>query len=188
IALRELALRKMAERVDRQMTDYRADQAIDRTWPAAERLLVCVTPGPTSASIVRAPRRMAASLRSPWIAVHVETPTDSRLSTASQERLADTLNLARRLGGEVVTLGGADATGEIIAYARQRNVTKIIVGKTLRPRWREIVFGSFLYELTRRCGDIDVYVIRGEEESSPRRSTFATQPTNFAAYAIAIGT
>jgi two-component system, OmpR family, sensor histidine kinase KdpD len=188
IALRELAFRKMAERVDRQMTDYRKDQAIQQTWPAADRLLVCITPGPTSASLVRATRRMAASIRSPWIAVHVETPADGRLSTASQERLADTLNLARRLGGEVVTLGGADATGEIIAYARQRNVTKIIVGKTLRPRWREILFGSFLYKLTRRCGDIDVYVIRGEEESSPRRTTFATRPTNFAAYAIAIAT
>src|SRR5438270_9268572 len=113
IALRELALRKMAERVDRQMTDYRTGQAIQQTWPAADRLLVCITPGPTSASLVRATRRMAASLRSPWIAVHVETPADSRLGTSAQNRLAETLNLARRLGGEIVTLGGADATGEI---------------------------------------------------------------------------
>jgi two-component system sensor histidine kinase KdpD len=185
IALRELALRKMAERVDRQMTDYRTGQAIQQTWPAADRLLVCITPGPTSASLVRATRRMAASLRSPWIAVHVETPADSRLSASAQERLAEALNLARRLGGEVVTLGGIDATGEIIAYARQRNVTKIIVGKTLRPRWREILFGSFLYELTRRCGDIDVYVIRGEEESRPRPKPLASRPPNFVAYAIA---
>ena len=188
IALRELALRKMAERVDRQMTDYRTNQAIQQTWPAADRLLVCITSGPTSASLVRATRRMAASLRSPWIAVHVETPADSRLSSSARERLADTLNLARRLGGEVVTLGGADATGEIIAYARQRNVTKIIVGKTLTPRWREIVFGSFLYQLTRRCGDIDVYVIRGEEEQFTRSAAQASEPTNFAAYTIAIAT
>ena len=90
IALRELALRKMAERVDRQMTDYRTDQAIQQTWPAAERLLVCVTPGPTSASLVRATRRMAASLRAPWIAVHVETPADARLQPADRERLAET--------------------------------------------------------------------------------------------------
>src|SRR5262249_9146090 len=146
IALRELALRKMAERVDRQMTDYRADQAIQQTWPAAERLLVCITPGPTSPSLVRATRRMAASLRAQWIAVHVETPRDARLGPADRERLAATLHLARRLGGEVVTLGGTDATGEVIAYARQRNVTKIIVGKSLQPRWRELMRGSFVYE------------------------------------------
>ena len=173
IALRELALRKMAERVDRQMIDYRADKAIAATWPAAERLLVCVTPGPTSASLVRATRRMAGSLRAPWIAVHVETPDDVRLQSAERERLAETLHLARRLGAEVVTLGGTDATGEIIDYARRRNVTKIIVGKTMQPRWREWMRGSFVYELTRRCGDIDVYVITGGE-ASPQRSTKKT--------------
>jgi two-component system sensor histidine kinase KdpD len=168
IALRELALRKMAERVDRQMTDYRADRAIAVTWPAAERLLVCVTPGPTSASLVRATRRMAASLRAPWIAVHVETPDDARLRPIDRERLAETLHAARRLGAEVVTLSGTDVTGEIIAYARQRNVTKIIVGKTMQSRWREWMRGSFVYELTRRCGDIDVYVITGGEPSLQR--------------------
>ena len=126
---------------------------------------MCVTPGPTSASLVRATRRMAASLRAPWIAVHVETPADARLRPADRERLAETLHLARRLGGEVVTLGGTDVAGEIVAYARQRNVTKIIVGKTLQPRWRELVRGSFVYELARRCGDIDVYVISGDSES-----------------------
>jgi two-component system, OmpR family, sensor histidine kinase KdpD len=169
IALRELALRKMAERVDRQMTDWRADQAIERTWPAAERLLVCVGPGPASASLARATRRMAASLRAPWLAVHVETPADAQLSQADRQRLAETLHLARQLGGEVITLGGTDMAGEIIAYARQRNVTRIIVGKTLLPRWRELLRGSFVYELTRRSGDIDVYVISGDEQPHPAR-------------------
>jgi two-component system, OmpR family, sensor histidine kinase KdpD len=185
IALRELALRKMAERVDRQMTDYRADQAIQQTWPAADRLLVCITAGPTSASLVRATRRMAASLRAPWIAAHVETPADARLNSAARERLAETIHLARRLGAEVVTLGGADATGEIIDYARRRNVTKIIVGKTLQSRWREWLRGSFLNELTRRCGDIDVYVIRGEESAAPRPAAAAEQGIAPRPYAVA---
>ncbi len=166
IALRELALRKMAERVDRQMTDYRADQAIRATWPAAERLLVCVTPGPTSAQLVRAARRMAASLRAPWLAVHVETPRDARLPAADRERLAETLHLARRLGGEVLTLAGEDIAGEVIACAHERNVTKIIVGKTLQPRWRDLLRGSILYELARRCGDIDIYIISGDAAAS----------------------
>jgi two-component system sensor histidine kinase KdpD len=167
IALRELALRKMAERVDRQMTEYRTDQAIHATWPAAERLLVCVTPSPTSPSLVRATRRMSTSLRAPWIAVHVETPADARLSSADRERLAETLHLARRLGGEVVTLGGEDTASEVVAYARDRNVSKIIVGKTLHSRWRDLVRGSFLYELARDCGDIDIYIISGDEHSHP---------------------
>jgi two-component system sensor histidine kinase KdpD len=188
IALRELALRKMAERVDRQMTDYRTDQLIDKTWPAAERLLVCVTPGPTSPSLVRATRRMAASLRAPWIAVHVETPADARLRPTDRERLAETLQLARRLGGEVVTLGGADPTSEIVAYARQRNVTKIIVGKTLHSRWREFLRGSFVYEIARRCGDIDVYVISGEPIPGRPPSAGDERPLRMAGYAVALAT
>lgn len=186
IALRELALRKMAERVDRQMTDYRSDQAIDKTWPAAERLLVCVTPGPTSPSLVRATRRMAASLRAPWIAVHVETPADARLRPADRERLAETLQLARRLGGEVVTLGGADPTGEIVAYARTRNVTKIIVGKTLHSRWREFLRGSFVNEITRRSRDIDVYVISGEATPTQRPSGDDDRPVRLQGYAMSL--
>ncbi|HEX5103927.1 MAG TPA: sensor histidine kinase KdpD [Pirellulaceae bacterium] len=186
IALRELALRKMAERVDRQMTDYRTDQAIEKTWPAAERLLVCVTPGPTSPSLVRATRRMAASLRAPWIAVHVETPTDARLRPSDRERLAETLQLARRLGGEVVTLGGADSVGEIVAYARQHNVTKIIVGKTLHSRWRELIRGSFIYDLARRCGDIDVYVISGESTAATRHPAGDERPVRLAGYGAAL--
>jgi two-component system sensor histidine kinase KdpD len=186
LALRELALRKMAERVDRQMTDYRTERAIDATWPAAERLLVCVTPGPTSPSLVRAARRMASGLRAPWIAAHVETPSDARLTPADRQRLAETLHLARRLGGEVVTLGGADGPGEIVAYARRRNVTKIIVGKSLLPRWREFLRGSFVNELARQSGDIDVYVIRGEATPrSPPAPEPAPQPLR-SRYAAAI--
>lgn len=186
IALRELALRKMAERVDRQMTDYRTDQAIDATWPAAERLLVCVTPGPTSPSLVRAARRMASGLRAPWLAVHVETPRDARLTAADRQRLAETLHLARGLGGEVVTLGGDDPADEIIAYARQRNVTKIIVGKTLQPRWKEILRGSFVNELARQSGDIDVYVIRGEASPRLRPAAEPVSPPQLIGYAAAV--
>ncbi len=187
IALRELALRKMAERVDRQMTDWRADQAIDKTWPAAERLLVCVGPGPASASLVRATRRMAASLRAPWLTVHVETPAAARLSKADRQRLAETIHLARQLGGEVVTLGGTDVAGEIVAYARKRNVTRIIVGKTLLSRWRELLRGSFVYELTRRSGDIDVYVISGDGQSPPVRPTDEPAPLRrYAGYVEAV--
>src|SRR5262245_28756450 len=188
IALRELALRKMAERVDRQVTAWRTDQAIETTWPVAERLLVCIGPGPSSASLVRATRRMAASLRAPWVAAHVETPADARLSSADRQQLAQTIHLARRLGAEVVTLGGTDPAGEIVAYSRRRNVTKIIVGKTLQPRWRELVRGSFVYELSRRSGDIDVYVISGEATTAQRPAAEIVSSRQYTGYIVALST
>jgi two-component system sensor histidine kinase KdpD len=166
IALRELALRRTADRVGTQMEDYREEHAISGTWPARERLLVCVGPSPFAARLVRAARRMAASLKAPWVAVHVETPADANLDERGRERLAKTLHLAEQLGGETATLSGHDLAEELIHYARTRNVTKIIVGKPQRPRWREWLHGSLVYELTRKCGDIDVYVISGDPEKA----------------------
>lgn len=164
IALRELALRRTAERVGEQMDVYRDEHAVQGTWPARERLLVCVGPSPFAGRLVRATRRMAASLKSPWVAVHVETPGDANLSNADREQLTQTLRLVEQLGGETTTLSGQNVTEELIQYARSRNVTKIVVGKPKQPRWKELFRGSLVYELTRRCGDIDVYVISGDPQ------------------------
>ena len=164
IALRELALRRTAERVGAQMEDYREAHAVAGTWPARERLLVCVGPSPFAARLVRATRRMAVGLKAPWVAVHVETPAEANRSEADRERLAQTFQLAEQLDGETAALSGHDLADELIHYARSRNVTKIIVGKPNRPRWREWFGGSLVYELTRKCGDIDVYVISGDPE------------------------
>jgi two-component system sensor histidine kinase KdpD len=166
IALRELALRRTAERVGAQMEDYREAHAVAGTWPARERLLVCVGPSPFAARLVRATRRMAASLKAPWVAVHVETPAEANLSEADREGLAQTLRLAEQLDGQTATLSGHNLADELIHYARSRNVTKIIVGKPKRSRWREWLGGSLVYELTRKCGDIDVYVISGDPEKT----------------------
>lgn len=160
-ALRELALRRTAERVNAQLQNYRKDQAIEGTWPTAEKLLVCVGPSPLSARLIRAARRMAAGLRCAWVAVHVETPT-AATRDADRDRLQQNLRLAEQLGAATGTLAGADPVQEIVRYAREQNVTKIVVGKPQQPRWRELIRGSFVYELTRNCGDIDVYVISGE--------------------------
>ena len=175
IALRELALRKAAERVGAQMEDYREQQGVSGVWPVHERLLVCVGPSPFSTRLVRATRRIAGSLKAPWVAVHVETPADSRLSESDREQLSQTLHLAEQLGGETATITGHNLTDELIHYARSRNVNKIIVGKPNRSRWKEWLQGSLVYELTRKCGDIDVYVITGdrEEKSSSARQQIA---------------
>jgi two-component system sensor histidine kinase KdpD len=166
IALRELALRRTAERVDAQMQVYRSAHAITETWPTTERLLVSVSPSPLSVRLVRAARRMAARLRAEWLAVYVETPASLRLPEADRDRVVHTLRLAEQLGAETVTLSGQNVSEELLNYARTRNVSKIVVGKPRRPRWKEIVFGSTVDELARNTDDIDVYVISGEHDDS----------------------
>ena len=132
IALRELALRRTAERVDAQMRGYMAERGIRETWAAAERLLVCIGPSRTAVRLVRATRRMAARLHADWVALHVETPGDQRLSPADREEILRALELAEQLGGRAVTLSGQSVADEILAYARAHNVTRIVVGKPER--------------------------------------------------------
>ena len=162
IALRELALRCTADRVDAEMRAYMRDQAIPKTWPVMERLMVCVSPSPHSASVVRAAKRMATGLRAPWIVAYVETPALARLAEADQRRVNETLRLAEQLGAETATLSGPRISEEVLMYARARNVTKIILGKPTRPLWRRIVTGSIVDRLVRISGDIDIYVISRE--------------------------
>jgi two-component system sensor histidine kinase KdpD len=166
IALRELALRTTAARVDVQMERYRREHALPEVWPVAERILVCVSPSPFAMRVVRGARRMAAGLRADWVVVTVETPAQARLPQADRDRVVQTLRLAEQLGAETATLTGHDVAGEVLAYARRRNATRIVVGKPARPRWREVVYGSVVNDLVRRSGDIDVYVITGEREGA----------------------
>ncbi len=176
IALRELALRATAERVDAQMRVYRTEHGIQRVWPTGERILVGVSPSPASARLVRAARRMAGSLHAEWIAAYVETPASVRLSETERKRVAEHLRLAEQLGAETVTLSGQSAAQESLAYARAHNVTKIVVGKPTHPRWRDLFGQSFLDEMVRSSGGIDVYVISGDDaEGRPVAAAEATR-------------
>jgi two-component system sensor histidine kinase KdpD len=167
MALRELALRHTADRVDEQMQRYMQDHAIPTTWPATERLLVCVGPSPLSARLVRAGKRMATRLRAEWLVVYVETPAHIRLSQAARDQVASTLRQAEKLGAQTSALSGPRVSEEVLRYARQRNVTQIVVGKPARPRWRERLFGSVVDDLVRESGAIDVYVISGDSDAAP---------------------
>ncbi len=169
IALRELALRRTAERVDAQMQRYRLEHAVPQTWPTAERVLVCIAASPYAIRLVRAARRMAARLQAEWLAVYVETPAQLRMAEADRDQLERTLQLAEQLGAETVTLTGNDVAEEVLAYARRRNVTKLVVGKPAVSRWRELLHGSFVDRLIRGSGEIDVYVISGSAEDEPAR-------------------
>ena len=132
IALRELALRRTAERVDQQMEIYRRDHAVVRTWPAAETIMVCVNTKPRGPRLIRAARQMASGLHAKWIAVYVQIPRHLRQPQTDRDRLVQTLRLAEQLGAEAVTLTGDNVAQELLSYARSRNVTKIIVGKPVR--------------------------------------------------------
>jgi len=167
IALRELTLRRAAQRVDAQMRGYMLEHGIRETWPAGERLLVCIGPNPASTRLIRSGKRMAAGFNADWIVVFVEAP-GLRISASDREQLARNLQLAQELGAQTVSVGGLNVAAEILAYARDHNVTKILVGKPTHARWRDRLFGSVHDQLVRGSGDIDVYVITGEvDEGRP---------------------
>lgn len=187
IALRELALRRTAERVDQQMEVYRRDHAVVRTWPAAETIMVCVNMKPRGPRLIRAARQMAADLHAKWIAVYVQIPRHLRLPQAERDRLVQTMRLAEQLGAETVTLSGENVAQELLSYARSRNATKIILGKPVRSRWKEWIFGSVVSKLIHQSGEIDIYVITGEAgEGQPlvRRSLRRTSGMSWYAYAV----
>ncbi|MFM0627911.1 DUF4118 domain-containing protein [Paraburkholderia xenovorans] len=164
IALRELALRRTADRVDAQMREYRADRSIQRIWQARERLLVCVGPGPEAPMLVRAAARLAASLKADWIAVYVETPALQRLPDARRERTLNALKLAAELGAETATLAAADAAVALISYAQARNVSKLVAGASARTgvrRWLRRPLGERIAEKT---ADLDLTLIRASSE------------------------
>jgi len=176
IALRELSLRKTAERVNAQALDWRQEHAIDRIWPISERLLVCVGSSPMSAKLVRGARRMAASLRAPWTALHVEIEGRAALNSADQQRLEQNLRLAEELGAKVDTVSDEEFSTAVLRYAREHNVTKIIVGKPQQSRWRDLLRGAFVDDLIRRSEDIDVYVISGDEGERAATHTAVQAP------------
>ncbi len=178
IALREMALRRTAERVNQQMEVYRRDHAVVATWPAAETILVCVNLKSRGPMLVRAARKMATGLHARWIAVYVQTSKHLRLPDLERSQGVETLRLAERMGADTATLTGDDVSAQLLAYARSRNVTKIIVGKPLRSRWKEWLFGSVVDDLVRGSGDIDIYVMTGEAGAGKPLVAGLLQPTS----------
>jgi two-component system sensor histidine kinase KdpD len=169
IALRELALRKTADRVDQAMREYREEKSVRGAWAARERLLVAVGPDSQAESLVRAGKRAADRLDAEWLVVYVETPDLLRLSEHERNRRISVLRLATSLGAEAITLGGPSASQELLEYARTRNVSRILVGSSNRPRWRRLLRSSVTEQLLESSRDIDVMVIarnRSAERSS----------------------
>ena len=162
-ALRELALRRTALRVDEQMRSYMREHAIAGPWAAGERVIVCLDPGPGVANAVRAAKRSADALDAELIALYVETDRHATLSEAEHARLAEAQRLAARLGAEIVTVPGRSVVEEIVAFARSRNATRVVVGKSRRSRWFELRHGSVVDELVRSGSGLAVEVAPSAE-------------------------
>ncbi len=164
-ALRELALRRVTERVHADVETARHGRGGNDVWPTGETLLVCVGPSPSSASVVRSAKRLANAIQAELVAVHIENASTQQLSPEARNRLVNHLRLAERLGAETVTLAGDDLVTETLALARRKNVTKIVIGKSESPRRWFRKRASITDRLIQDSGEIDIYVIRGKADS-----------------------
>ncbi|KAB2698159.1 sensor histidine kinase KdpD [Ochrobactrum sp. Kaboul] len=190
-ALRELALRRTAQRVDEQLLTHMRAHAIEGPWAAGDRILVAVDERPRSASLVRYARRLADRLRAPWAVIHIETPRSANMSEDEKDRLSATMRLAEQLGGEPIIIPGQSVAEDIIRYASTHNFTQVVAGKSAKPRWREIVEGSIGHDLIRRAGAIDVHITAGidqEAASTARKVKTAAPSASLQILPYAIGT
>jgi two-component system sensor histidine kinase KdpD len=175
-ALRELALRRTAQRVDEQLLSHMRAHAIAGPWAAGERVLVCVSEAPSTAGLIRYAKRLADRLQVPWTAIYVETARTQRLSDIERDRIADHLRLAERLGASTITIPGRNIADEVVAYATANNITQIVIGKSNRSRWFEILHGSVVHELVRKTGQISVHVISADDSEAVPAKSVETGP------------
>lgn len=168
IALRELALRVTAERVGAQVLLYRKGLGIKHIWSTNEKILVCVSSGSESLQLIRAARRLATSLQGEWIAAHVDSPRNN-LTPEQRNTVIKHLQVANRLGAETIILNGYDIVKTLMTYAREQNITLIMIWKQIRPRWKDIFVFHMADELMRHSGEIDVYIMTGSRDNEAEK-------------------
>jgi two-component system sensor histidine kinase KdpD len=165
-ALREMALRVVAEHVDRDLREIMSEQKIPGPWKSGDRLLVAVSASPYSERLIRYTRRLASSMEASWIVANIEQPRP--LSQEEQTRLTRYLALARQLGAEVISTSGSDIGEALLRIARQHNVSQIVIGKPLGWRWITLLKRDPLRWLMRNSGNIDIHMIPADESVQPR--------------------
>ena len=179
IALRELALRATAARVNEQTLTYREAQSIQKSWPTTEKLLVCITPEASASKLVRAAKRMATRLQAEWFVVYIETNHRNELSKIERHHLLNQFRLAESLGAKTSTLNGRDYVEELLQFARDHNVTKIVMDKYFRQKHKHFIFENIADKLIRNSGDIDIYLIQGGYDKNLRLlPTLHLRPTS----------
>src|SRR6516225_12245929 len=166
-ALREMALRIVAEHVDRSLRDLMSEEKISGPWKSGDRLLVAVSASPYSERLIRYSRRLAASMEATWIVANIERPRP--LSQHEQTRLTRYLALARQLGAEVISTPGTDVGEALLRVAGQHNVTQIVIGKPLGTRLTSFWRRDPLRWLMRHSGNIDIHMIPADESQQTRR-------------------
>ena len=184
-ALRELALRRTAQRVDDQMVDYMRSNSIRGPWAASDRVLVYVDGDLGSMGLVRHARRIADGLRGPWTAIHIEG--SGWREQARQAGIAEAMRLAERLGGETVTVPGTDAAATVVDYARTNNFTHVIVAPSRRSRWTEIFLGSTAQRVIAKAGSIHVHVLAGDHPSQAKEARLLRlRPPRLSAFGVSV--
>lgn len=166
-ALRELALRYVSQRIDIDLETYMRAHAIPGPWPAAERVMVCVSESPLSSQLIRAAYRLAASLKAPWIAVNVELPRNEIASDKEKLALTQNLQLAEELGAEIVTIVGDEVSEEIVRVARRRNVTHLLIGKPALTSIRQLFRGSVFSKILKQSEGLSVHIISERTRNTP---------------------
>jgi len=169
IALRQLALRYTSRNVDAKMQSYKKANSISKVWQVRDKFLVCISSNPNALQLIRAGKRISSEVGVEWIVACVETPI--ALSLEDKNRISEMLRFAESLGAEVITLIGQDVAETLISYARSKNITKIIVGKPGKKKLREIFFGSVIDELSRKCKDIDLYLLSEDTQAEKIKSS-----------------
>ncbi|MDP3533628.1 MAG: DUF4118 domain-containing protein [Alphaproteobacteria bacterium] len=193
IALREMALRRTAERVDAQMKLYNITEFAGGEI-LSPRLMVCVGPDLLSLRLVRATKRMADRIGAPWFAVYVQNEKHLLLSTKEQERLDRTLRIAEQMGSKIEYIYSQNALKELIAFAKKNAVTRIVIGKTPKPRWREIIFGSLADGLIRSSDGIEITVISSfvdepeDEKKQSKYKSFNIKPYIYSFTSVVLAT
>jgi two-component system sensor histidine kinase KdpD len=177
LALRELALRRAADRVEAEMQSFRDNTG--GIWATRERVLVCIAPNRLGERVVRAAARLGAAAHAQLFALYVESDRQHNRTSDDQERAEEAIRMAERLGMETARRAGSDIVGEILDFARLKNINLIVVGKPIKARWREVLQGSVVDELVRRSGDISIHVLTGSKDSGQEHRKVRVDTTAF---------
>jgi two-component system sensor histidine kinase KdpD len=166
VALRELALRKAAEEVDEELTEFIEEHDVDKTWGVQERVLVAVTPRPMGAKLIRRGARLARRMNGRFWAVYVRIPGIA-LSAKEEQALQELFLLTLDLGGAVEELSGSDPGAELITFAKEHQITFVVMGQSARSRIDEVVRGSIVNRIMRETRNVDIVVVSDPERSGP---------------------
>ncbi len=178
-ALRELAMRFAAKRVDEEIADYMRNNRIEGPWPASGKVLVCVTSSPFAAQLIRAAKRLAEGFKAELIAVHVISQKKTTFASEKEEdRLQKNLKLVEDLGGKTTTLIGYDRAKEIVEFARRNNVNTIVMGKPIISRLQNLFKETIVDKAQRYCGDINFYVIQEKAKNNNNNKTLSKKRLN----------